>query len=96
MKPKMDIGKFTNDKGVIKMNWLKKNYRFLIILFFFISIVGLTFYNHKQEEQIKKMESTTEYVQQETDKFEPYENGGKLDNKLTDSDGNDVEPAPQY
>ena len=44
---------------------------------------------------IKRAKSTTEYIQKDTNVFEPYENGGKLDNKITDSDGNDITPAPQ-
>lgn len=77
------------------MNWLKKYYRVLIVVFFFLVLIGLTISNHKKSEQLKRAKSTTEYIQKVTNVFEPYENGGKLDNKITDSDGNDITPAPQ-
>ena len=77
------------------MNWLKKYYRVLIVVFFFLVLIGLTISNHKKSEQLKRAKSTTEYIQKATNVFEPYENGGKLDNKITDSDGNDITPAPQ-
>ncbi len=77
------------------MNWLKKYYRVLIVVFFFLALIGLTISNHKKSEQLKRAKSTTEYIQKDTNVFEPYENGEKLDNKITDSDGNDITPAPQ-
>lgn len=77
------------------MNWLKKYYHVLIVVFFFLALIGLTISNHKKSEQLKRAKSTTEYIQKDTNVFEPYENGGKLDNKITDSDGNDITPAPQ-
>lgn len=77
------------------MNWVKKYYRVLIVVFFFLVLIGLTISNHKKSEQLKRAKSTTEYIQKDTNVFEPYENGGKLDNKITDSDGNDITPAPQ-
>lgn len=77
------------------MNWLKKYYRVLIVMFFFLALIGLTISNHKKSEQLKRAKSTTEYIQKDTNVFEPYENGGKLDNKITDFDGNDITPAPQ-
>lgn len=77
------------------MDGLKKNYRILILALFFLTLFGLTILNHKKSQQLKKAKSTTEYIQKDTNEFEPYENGGKLDNKITDSDGNDITPAPQ-
>ena len=85
------FGRSTSNKGVN----LKKYYRVLIVVFFFLVLIGLTISNHKKSEQLKRAKSTTEYIQKDTNVFEPYENGGKLDNKITDSDGNDITPAPQ-
>lgn len=36
------------------MNWLKKYYRVLIVVFFFLALIGLTISNHKKSEQLKK------------------------------------------
>ena len=43
----------------------------------------------------KKAKATTESMEKETDEFEPYENGGKLDSKLSDSNGKEIKAAPQ-
>lgn len=69
------------------MHWIKKNYRFLLITVFLIALIYLTFFNHTKSVQQEKAKATTESIEKETDEFEPYENGGKLDNKLSDSNG---------
>lgn len=45
--------------------------------------------------QQEKAKATTESIEKGTDEFEPYENGGKLDNKLSDSNGKKIKAAPQ-
>lgn len=77
------------------MHWIKKNYRFLLIAVFLLVLICLTFFNHDKSVQQEKAKTTTESIEKETDEFEPYENGGKLDNKLTDSNGKEIKAAPQ-
>lgn len=77
------------------MRWIIKHYKILFILTFLIALISLTLFNHNKAVQQKKAKATTEYIEKETDEFEPYENGGKVDNKLVNSDGKEVTPAPQ-
>lgn len=77
------------------MHWIKKNYRFLLITVFLIALIYLTFFSHNKSVQQEKAKATTESMEKETDEFEPYENGGKLDSKLSDSNGKEIKAAPQ-